>query len=139
MAQLGMTRSSKWSRSTESRNSPTSAICKKNNRNILFCDLDATLRLGQDKCMYHPSIIPFPALWLERYLNDHATDQNVVYLIKQLTRKKRGSLTSTIYIIRVTLNNEFDTLWLLPGNFTFAASISTNDPLVDRGGHLAST
>ena len=30
-------------------------------------------------------------------------------------------------------------VWLLPGNFMFAASISTNDPLVDWGGHLAST
>ena len=33
----------------------------------------------------------------------------------------------TIYIIRVTLNTEFDTLWLSPVNFQSAGSILTND------------
>ena len=46
---------------------------------------------------------------------------------------------STIYIIRVTLNTEFATLWLLPGKYTSAVAILTNDTLADRGGHWAST
>ena len=40
-----------------------------------------------------------------------------------------------IFIIRVTLNTELDTLWLSPGN----RSILTNDTLAERGGPCAST
>ena len=37
-------------------------------------------------------------------------------------------------IIGVTLNSEFDTLWLLPSFHESAVSNLTNDTLVDRGG-----
>ena len=39
----------------------------------------------------------------------------------------------------VTLNTEFDTLWLSPGNFQSAGSILTNDTLAERGGPCPST
>ena len=43
-------------------------------------------------------------------------------------------LKSTISIIRVTLNSEFNTLWLLPRILESAVSNLTNDTLVDMGG-----
>ena len=43
-------------------------------------------------------------------------------------------LKSTISIIRVTLNIEFDTLWLLLHILKSAVSNLTNDTLVDKGG-----
>ena len=45
----------------------------------------------------------------------------------------------TIYIIRVTLNTEFDTLLLSPVNFQSAGSILTNDTLAERRGLGASS
>ena len=62
------------------------------------------------------------------------------YLVPLCSYDKCASISFyNNYTVHVTLNTEFDTLWLSPGNFQSAGSILTNDTLLDRRGPWAST